>query len=787
MKKLSLLACYLLLLSASASSQVISTIAGNGIAGFSGDGGPAPSASFYTPEGICNDAAGNIYVTDFYNYRVRKIAPTGIISTFAGCGCTGGVYSGDGGPAGAAGFKPLGVAADAAGNIYITDESRVRIVNTLGIIHTFAGTAVLGYSGDGGAATAAQLSGAYSVAVDGSGNVFIGEAGRVRKVTTAGIISTVAGTGAAGYNGDGIPATSAQINTAAGLAIDTAGNLYISDAYNNRIRKVDPAGYISTIAGDGTAGYSGDGLPGTSAELNLPYGVAADSAGNVYISDYMNARVRKLAPSGIITTLAGTGTVGFSGDGGPAFSAEISGTHGIGVQNNAHVFVADNDNQRVRLIYTSLEPIAGATLLCTGDTTQLYELIPGGSWSSSNPAVAAINATSGRIAGVTAGTATITYTLGTMSTTASVSVNTTPGLTSTLSPTAICDSGFITYVPASTLPGTGFTWLRTTVAGILEPPASGVDTFSSQFINTSAFPAIVPIYYTLAVGGCTRTEIVNVTVNPTPTLYMYPPILPVCDSATFTYTPTCFTPGVTYAWSRPATTGIANAPATGIANPSEDLINTTPLPVAVSYVYTLTANGCSNSQAITVTVNPDPILSSPLTEPDICDTIFFNYTPASLTPGTTFAWKRNPVPGIITTADSGTSNIHEHLRDTTGTSPVIITYYFTLKAYGCTSSPQPVLVKLDHCAPADVPVTGPASSLVSLFPNPANTQFTISIGGMASHNSSVEIYNLEGQVVQSQQFDTNSVNLSVEGYTPGIYVCKISFDGLATYKRLLKL
>ena len=236
--------------------------------------------------------------------------------------CTAGIETvagyvplGDGGAATAAALmNPGGVAVDAAGTLYIadTDNNRIRKVTTAGVITTVAGNGLAGAGGDGGQAVFASLHSPHGVAVDAAGNLYIADTdnNRIRKVTPAGIITTVAGTGISGHSGDGGPATAARLNYPVGVAVDAAGNLYIADTGNSRIRKVTPAGVITTLAGTGIGGYSGDGGPATAAQLKYPFGVAVDAAGNLYIADSGNNSIRKVTPAGIITTVAGNGTAG---------------------------------------------------------------------------------------------------------------------------------------------------------------------------------------------------------------------------------------------------------------------------------------------------------------------------------------------------------------------------------------------------------------------------------------------------------------------------------------------
>ena len=306
------------------SNGVISTLAGNWSEGFSGDDGPASRATFNNPGGLAIDRSGNLYVADSYNNRIRKVAPDGVITTVAGRGPSdfipapgamrtyNGGFSGDGGPATSAEInRPAGVALDTLGNLYIADSlnDRIRKVNAAGIITTVAGGGKDG-RGDGGPATSAKLRRPFGIAVDRSGNIYWTEPdiNRVSKVNTAGIISTVAGkspsdfisppvlvgahTGA--FSGDGGPATLAELSDPEYLAVDASGNLYIADAGNLRVRMVDSTGIISTVAGSGKKGFSGDGGPAVLAEVSYLGGLAVDASGNLYIADSHSRRVRKI-------------------------------------------------------------------------------------------------------------------------------------------------------------------------------------------------------------------------------------------------------------------------------------------------------------------------------------------------------------------------------------------------------------------------------------------------------------------------------------------------------------
>jgi len=337
-------------------APLITTVAGAGsnVLPFSGDGGPATSAGFLGPNGIAVDSAGNIYLADSSNNRIRKVDAAGIVTTLAGNGAI--TFAGDDGPATSGSFfTPLGVAVDGAGNVYIADSlnHRVRKVDTAGILTTVAGAGYPESSGDGGPATRAGLFSPLAVAVDTAGNLYIAETSRIRRVDTAGIITTVAGGALPGFSGDGGPATRAQLFLPAGVTVDASGNIYIADVGNRRIRKVTADGIISTVAGNGTKGFSGDGGPATSAQID-PFGahqgLAADGAGNLYFADIANHWIRKVDTAGIISTVAGNGTAGFSGDGGAAFSASLNNPSDIALDSAGNLYIADTSNLRVRKV-----------------------------------------------------------------------------------------------------------------------------------------------------------------------------------------------------------------------------------------------------------------------------------------------------------------------------------------------------------------------------------------------------------------------------------------------------
>ncbi len=348
--------------SAGYGQAVINTVAGNGTLVFSGDGGPATKAGIGIPPDMATDAAGNLYIVDRNNNRIRKVDASGTISTFAGNGTSG--FSGDGGPAtSAALFLPIAIAVDSAGNVYIADagSNGLRMVNaktgSIGQVPIIS-------------SSLSRIASPGGMTVDPAGNVYISDlnGSAIYKLDKSGVLTTVAG-GAFGFSGDGGPATKAALYFPAGVAVDSAGNIYFADKGNNRVRKVDTKGIITTFAGTGTAGYSGDDGPATSAKLGmgltLAYqGVAVDSAGNVYIADSQNNRIRMVNPAGIISTFAGngtpfaTGSLG-NGDGGPPASASVTTPYGVRVDNAGNVFIADTGHNLIRKV-TGAAPAGGS-------------------------------------------------------------------------------------------------------------------------------------------------------------------------------------------------------------------------------------------------------------------------------------------------------------------------------------------------------------------------------------------------------------------------------------------
>ena len=338
-------------------AQQITTIAGTGGTGFSGDGGAATQATFNDPVWVTSDPSGNLYIADQNNNRIRRIDTKGIITTVAGNGNPG--FSGDGGPALQASINlPTGVCTDAAGNLYINDLSnfRVRKVDASGNITTVAGNGVKASTGDGGPATQASMYLPIRCAVDSLGNLYITDQGahKIRKIDPSGTISTFAGTGAhlgvpADFSGDGGPAIAADLNNPTAIALDPAGNVYFSDQFNQRIRKIDKSGIITTIAGVGAAGYSGDNVAATGAAINYPGAIVVDQNGDIYFCDSANNRIRKIS-NGIVTTVAGNGVAAFAGDNGPANTASLNNPFGLAMDAAGNLYIDDISDSHIRKV-----------------------------------------------------------------------------------------------------------------------------------------------------------------------------------------------------------------------------------------------------------------------------------------------------------------------------------------------------------------------------------------------------------------------------------------------------
>jgi len=480
--------CIVLSTLCNAQTGIIITVCGTGTAGSTGDGGAATAAEINLPHGIAADRSGNFFINDQSNSKIRKIDVAGVITDVCGTGVTG--FSGDGGPATAAELNiPYKAAIDNFGNLVVSDNhnNRIRIVNAAGIITTMAGTGGAGYSGDGGPATAAELNSPSAPAFDSANNLYFPDDlnQRVRKVDYAtGIISTICGTGVVGYSGDGGPATNAKVSYPNYIYVDSAQNIFFTDNGNHCIRKINTAGIITTVAGTGVAGYNGDGISATTAKLYYPGGITMDKAGNLYIADYYNNRVRMVDLSGIIHTIAGTGIPGYTGDGGAATAAEVNYPVDLSLDKSNNVLIADYQNQRIRkIVYcnpTTIGNLYGDSLICMGAPVNFSDSSTGGTWTSKN-GNATVSGT-GIVTGAARGTDSILYTVydGCSYDTLfySVLVDSLPNSGTIIGIDSVCIDSVIAMIDVQT----GGTWssynlgIATVSGGVVQGISTGVDT-----------------------------------------------------------------------------------------------------------------------------------------------------------------------------------------------------------------------------------------------------------------------------------------------------------------------
>jgi gliding motility-associated-like protein len=615
-----------------AKAQIITTVAGNGSQIYSGNGGIATGASVDLPNGIAVDKNGIIYIGEAGDYRLREVLTSGTIYTIAGSGTSG--FSGDGGPATAAQFNYIyDIKVDDIGNIYLADiwNYRIRKINTAGIITTICGNGISGTSGDGGPATAAYLSDPSGIAFDPYGCLYIADGARIRKINTAGIITTVAGTGINGYGGDGGPATAAQLWGAGSVAFDGFGNMYIED--NNRIRQVNTSGIITTIAGTGVGGFSGDGGPATLAQFYGITNLIVDAYGNIYVSDSQNERIRVINTAGIVTTFAGNGSFGYSGDGGPATAAEIWYPVGLGLDLSGNLYICDQNNNVVRKVTVpcstpTVQVVSSTDSICKGESITLlgvgastYTWLPGG---NTNPSV------------TMSPSVTTVYTL----TAATGTCSATTTYTLYVSPLPVGDTLISTSIPICSgdsiiLKGTGantYTWTSISytvtaadsiINGIKFTPMAGTDTFSVKGKDT--------------ITGCVNTATISVLVKQPPTLTVSPALpATICPGASVSFTVSGGAAVTGYTWS----------PTTNLSPSASSTVIVVSPTVSTSYqVMGLDTNGCTGSNEAIVIIPQDSIS---VNSPSICQSNSVALNASSIP--MSYTW--SPATGLSSTSGS---------------------------------------------------------------------------------------------------------------------------------------
>lgn len=659
-----------------AGGQIINTIAGTGTGGYSGDGGQATNAQlggmYYCYPAF--DNAGNTYIAQNLSNTIRKIDKAGVITTIAG---TNGVYgyTGDGGPAvNALLYHPTAIAIDNANNIFVSDRNGtvIRKISPSGIITTVSGqyTTSCGV-GDGGLLVQAQFSAISALTIDHAGNLYISDYGcnTVRKVNSSGIITTIAGNGTWGYSGDGGPATAAQLAYPCSVAIDNAGNIYIADAENQRVRKLSTTGIITTIAGNGNLGYSGDGGPAIQASLSFPGSVVIDNSGNLYTGDYNNV-VRKIDPSGIITTYAGTGISGYSGDGGTALLAQLNMTQGrISIDNNSNIYFADDYHFVVRKISSCLtatinQSPSDASLCGSGDTSFTisasnasgfqWQVNQGSGWSdlAGNGIYSGVatNSLQIRSANTTMNNyqyrCEVTNTCGSifsLPATLTVTTPSAPSLTIATTTNSVCAGTSITFVATPQNAGTSpsYQWKKN---GTSTGTNNAVYT-NSNFSNGDIVTCVLTSSNKCITTNTAQGNAITITVNPvlTPSVSITPSANNICFG-----TPVSFTSAITNGGISPSIQWSKNRVSVGTNSPvyNDNSLNNGDV---ISNVLT-SSNGCvtslsvvSNQVMMSVTSLITPEITINASKTSICQNTTVTFT-ASINNGGSapvYQWKKN--------------------------------------------------------------------------------------------------------------------------------------------------
>jgi len=770
-----------------AGAQIISTIAGNGYAGYSGDGASANSAELYNPEYCAIDDLGNLYISDVSNHVIRKVNTSGVISTYAGYYTVAWIaagYGGDGGPATAARLNmPHGLAVDHLGNLFIADQQnfRIRKVDPSGIITTYAGIGSSGLTGDGGPATAAKLQNIWGIALDDVGNLYITEISgqRIRKVSTSGIITTIAGNGAAGYTGDGGPATAATLMTPIDVATDHSGNIYIADELNNCIRKVNSAGIISTFAGNGMVGFTGDGGPATNAQMHWPVGVTIDkstgpNAGYLYFSDEANQKIRQVSTAGIINTIAGTGAAGYNGDGIVATLAQLYSPYGVATDpSSGRVYIADAGNNRIRSINDGcIISASPGNTICTGMSVTytiattpgcisptyqwLVNGIPVGAGStytytpSSGDLVRCVRTCSG---GAPENSNIISMT---------VSSSLSPSITISSSASGvICAGTFVTFTSTATNPGSlpVYQWKVNGVTvgsgtTYTYAPSNGD---SVRCILTSSLLCAAPatassstIFMTVASSSTLPTVTINAMPGST-----------VCSGTAVTYTATTTTGGATpyYQWKVNGI-NVGSGGYTYTYTPANGDLVSCQLTSSAPCITTTTALSNTMSMTTTPVLTPTISITGPVGKiPG--STVTLNATVANAGSSYSIEWMNYGVTFSTTSVPTTT------YTKTTGTD--VITAKVASTSAGCYDTTTSAIILVQALSTAiDNHIT---SALFRVYPNPASTEVTIEAHEKITN---ITITNLLGQTVYKNEYSDDKVSINISELPASLYFIKVN-------------
>lgn len=707
-KKLIVLLSYLFYLSQIGFAQMVSTFAGSGSIGSVNATGLA--ASFYYPTGVCADASGNIVVADQYNHKIRKISPSGVVTTFAGSGAPGAT---DATSLAASFNRPYSLCMDAAGNIYVGElfNYKIRKITPAGIVTTFAG------SGTSGATDATGIAASFNypngLCLDASGNMFVADYfnNTVRKITPLGVVTTFAGSGTAGaIDALGL---AASFNGPSGICIDASGNLYVSDFVNNKIRKITPAGMVSIFAGSGAVGSLD--ATGIGASFNGPGGICSDVSGNLYVSDTYNHKIRQISPAGVVTTLAGTGMAG-------AIDATVSLAsfdHPIGVYKDAtsNLFIGDPYNHKIRKIGNCVAPGSATntssnanTQICVGNSTTLTAVGSGSiNWYTSSTGGVTVNTGTTLLISNTLTAGTYTYYAEVLTCTSSL---TRTAITLTINPLPLIamNSGSICYGQSFTLTPIGASSYSFSSGSSIVSPSTNT---SYSVTGTNSF-------------GCSNFAVSTITVLPLPIISVNSGS--ICSGQTFTLNPSG---GVSYSYSAGSST----------VTPS---VNT-------SYSVTgIDASGCLGSAVSNITVNALPTLTTLSSSTLLCAG---ESSTLIISGAVNYTWSNG------------------YSGNSISVSPTITSTYSIVGTdlYGCTNTAS--LTQPVSSCNGFSELQNTTAENITIYPNPSHGEFMLEF--INSISQYIEIVDIYGRILRSYECNTPKLNINLTDFSNGIYFARI--------------
>lgn len=788
MKKLSLLLlCSIMQCIAFAQSYTIATIAGTGIDGYSGDGGAATAAQLNIPTGIAI-YSGNIYFIDAENKRIRKIDASGTITTVAGNGSLG--STGDGGPATAASIDiPGAIIVDNSGNLFFTSNYFIRKVSTSGIVTTIAGTGTEGLSSDGTSATNTAMT-PNKLAIDNSGNIYFTEDSRIIKIDNSGIINVIAGSITAGYSGDGGPATAAQFRGLSSIALDNSNNIYVLDDNNTRIRKINNLGYVNLIGGNGVSINSGDGGPATSANI-FAQAITRDGSGNIFL--VAEKIIRMINTSGVISTVAGNGTYGSTGDCGSATAANVAQLADVTVDNSGNVYfsqwygIGGNGYSTIRTLFIT-PGISGVSNICASANLTLTGNPLGGTWSSSNISIATVSA-GGVVHGLAGGITTITYSVANSCNsyvTSTVTVNPLPNPgTIPTSPRIFCRSSPTTLTTSG---DAGGIWSLSANTYATINSSTGVIT-GLDVASTAAHTVTVTYTTTNSCGSANTSRLIRIKGVPSAS-FSPTGSLNICTGDVRTITMSPSSPSY-FTWSTTSAVSIATvssniAVVTGLASGTSS-----------SLTYTYTNPDDSNVCATTIPIGVYNVVVKPtysITGTSILSTGGVGCSPASATltivtapssgahgsPNWSWAPTSPTTYASLSCTTCATSNTVTALAS--GGDEVI-----TYSAYGSYCSVPSIAnytVTVNACKPGPDNIEEIQEKDFKVYPNPNSGNFTIVIPSAAS-SAAITISDMSGHIIDTRISAKKTEEFNLSNYSRGIYLISIETDDKRYKQKLL--